>query len=211
MGDGRLRKLIVVGAGGMASNIVDCFDLEDKISHYFDIPKIEGEEIYGIPVIPLIQNDTNLISVIGDTRQKRNLVAKAILSGATGQSWINLIHDDTFILKTVTYGHGVVIQPNTNIYSRVKIGGHVLICGGTRIGHNTQIGDYCTLCPEVAIAGGVTLGEGVFVGINATIKDNIKVGKGATIGAGAVVVNDVPENWMMTGNPAKRLKGNITW
>jgi len=206
-----VRKLIVVGAGGMASNIVDCFDLEDKISHYFDTPKIKGEEIYGIPVIPLIQNDMNIVSVIGDTRQKRSLVAKAILSGATGQGWLNLIHDDTFILKTVTHGHGIVIQPNTNIYARVKIGNHALICGGTRIGHDTQIGDYCTICPEVAIAGNVTLSDGVFVGINATIKDGIKVGKGAVIGAGAVVDKNVRENTVVIGNPAKFLKGVDPW
>lgn len=183
---------------------------ELSLHHYLDEPKTSGEEIYGIPVSKDIQPRYRYFSVIGDTRNKRKKV-QWVTDLLPDAQWVNLIHYDTWIPDSVKFGKGVVVQPFTNIYSRVEIGNHVLICGGTRIGHDTKVGDYCTLCPEVAIAGGVTLGEGVFVGINSTIKDGIKVGKGAIIGAGAVVVNDVPERWIVGGNPARHIKGAEHW
>ena len=205
-----MRKHVIVGAGGMASNIVDSFNLENDLFHYFDKPKTPGEWVYGAEVKLQAPSDADYVSVVGDPRKKRFLL-DTLSSHLPIPNYVNLIHDKTFIVKSVKYGHGVVIQPNTNIYSRVKIGNHVLICGGTRIGHDTTIGDYCTICPEVAIAGSCLIGDGVFIGINATIKDGKRIGKGATIGAGAVVDKDVPENWVVVGNPAKRLKGNDTW
>ena len=32
----KLRGLVVIGAGGMATNIVDLFNLEDQVLHYYD-------------------------------------------------------------------------------------------------------------------------------------------------------------------------------
>ena len=205
-----MRKLVMVGAGGMATNIVDSFNLEEDLFHYFDEPKTPGEWIYMAEVKLQAPSDADYVSVVGDPRKKRDLL-DTLSSHLPIPNYVNLIHEKTFLVKSVRWGHGVVIQPNTNIYSRVKIGNHVLICGGTRIGHDTQIGDYCTLCPEVAIAGNVTLLDGVFVGINATIKDNVKVGRGAKIGAGAVVDKNVRENTVVVGNPAKFLKGVDSW
>jgi sugar O-acyltransferase (sialic acid O-acetyltransferase NeuD family) len=195
-------KLVVVGAGGMATNIVDSFDLEEDLFHYYDFPKNAGENIYGGEVKLHAPSDANYISVVGDPRKKRFLVQR--LSGDLPiPNWVNYIHEKTFLAKTVRWGHDVVIQPNTNIYSRVKIDNHVLICGGTRIGHDTTIGDYCTICPEVAIAGSCIISEGVFLGINCTVIDGIRIGRGATVGAGAVVVKDVRENTVVAGNPAR--------
>jgi len=205
-----MRNFIVIGAGGMATNIVDFFNLEEKMLHYFDDPHEEDEKRYGIPVKAETVESVNYVSVIGDTRHKREMVER-VERRTTMRRWAHLIHKDTFVGKSVEVGEDVVIQPMTNIYSRVKIGNHVLICGGSRIGHDTVIGDYCTLSPEVAIAGGCTIGEGVFVGINSTIKDGIMIGRGAIIGAGAVVVDHVRENTIVIGNPARYLKGLEPW
>ncbi len=204
------RNFIIIGAGGMASNIVDFFNLEEKIHHYYDDPSEEEEKVYEVPVVPEAITDMNYISVIGDTRHKRAMI-KRVNRSVYKPRWAHLIHKDTFIGKSVVVGGDVVIQPMTNVYSRVTIGNHVLICGGTRIGHDTVVEDYCTLSPEVAIAGSCHIGEGVFIGINATIKSGMRIGKGATIGAGAVVVEHVRENTVVVGNPARYLKGLEPW
>ena len=146
------RGLVVIGAGGMATNIVDLFNLEDQVLHYYDNPREEGEEKYGIPVKLEAPTTAEYISVIGDTRHKRSMIDE-ILAKVSFPHFTNLVaHGASTIVKSVKWGHGNVIQPETNIYSRVTIGNHNLICGGSRFGHDTRIADYGTFGPEVAIA-----------------------------------------------------------
>jgi bifunctional N-acetylglucosamine-1-phosphate-uridyltransferase/glucosamine-1-phosphate-acetyltransferase GlmU-like protein len=40
---------------------------------------------------------------------------------------------------------------------------------------------------------------------------SLKIGKGSVIAAGSVVTGDVPENTLITRNPAKIVKTNIYW
>ena len=42
-----------------------------------------------------------------------------------------------------------------------------------------------------------------FIGIGATIIQGIIIGKNVTIGAGSVVIDDIPDNVIAVGNPAK--------
>lgn len=46
--------------------------------------------------------------------------------------------------------------------------------------------------------------KGAVIGANATILPGITIGEGALIGAGSVVYQDVPDNEIWTGNPAKK-------
>ena len=62
------------------------------------------------------------------------------------------------------------------------------------------------IAPGANIAGYVTIEEGCFIGINATIIDHISIGKYSVIAGGAVVIDDVPSNVMVAGNPARIVK-----
>ena len=48
--------------------------------------------------------------------------------------------------------------------------------------------------------------EGASIGSSVTILCGVRVGKNAIIGAGSVVLQDVPENTVYAGNPARFLK-----
>lgn len=47
------------------------------------------------------------------------------------------------------------------------------------------------------------LGDNVYLGANAVIIGGVKIGNNSDIGAGAVVVNDVPDNNIAVGVPAR--------
>lgn len=86
------------------------------------------------------------------------------------------------------------------------------------------IGDMCFIAPGVILtcAGHpvvaeqrvqgietskpITIGNSVWIGAHATVCGGVKIGNHAVIGAGAVVLRDVPENTIVAGVPAKKIR-----
>jgi carbonic anhydrase/acetyltransferase-like protein (isoleucine patch superfamily) len=54
--------------------------------------------------------------------------------------------------------------------------------------------------------GRITIGDDVFIGSNSIILPGVTIGSRVVIGAGSVVTRDVPDNSVVVGNPAKRLR-----
>jgi len=54
----------------------------------------------------------------------------------------------------------------------------------------------------------VIIGEKTFIGMGSIILPGVTVGKQVIIGAGSVVTNDIPDNAIVAGNPAKII-GNV--
>lgn len=80
------------------------------------------------------------------------------------------------------------------------------------------IGNNVTIAPRVHILahdastkrkfnytklGLTTIEDDVFVGAGAVVLPGVTIKKGSIVGAGSVVTNDVPENVVVAGNPAK--------
>ena len=104
----------------------------------------------------------------------------------------------------------------------IMIKDHVLVSPGVRISaaDSILISDSCMLASHVYITdsdwhgiydrslpcgetGKVVLKENVWVGDSAIICKGVTIGENSIIGAGSVVTNDIPENVIAAGNPAK--------
>jgi acetyltransferase-like isoleucine patch superfamily enzyme len=114
-----------------------------------------------------------------------------------------VLNDDVFIGPFVEIQRGVVIGKSTRISS------HSFVCEGVSIGQNCFIAhgvmftnDKFTEDKEKWILRTTTVGDNVRIGSNSTILP-IKIGNNVVIGAGSVVTNDVPDNSIVFGNPAK--------
>ena len=108
------------------------------------------------------------------------------------------------------------------IHPGAKIGKNLFIDHGMGvvIGETSEIGDNVTIYHNVTL-GGIspsinanqqrnikrhpTVMDNVVIGSGAQILGPIKVGKNSKIGANAVVTNDVPENAVMVGIPARNI------
>lgn len=60
-------------------------------------------------------------------------------------------------------------------------------------------------------AKSIVVGDHVWVGKNVTILKGVNVASNSIIGTGSLVVNDVAQNTLVAGSPAKMLKDNIDW
>lgn len=91
-------------------------------------------------------------------------------------------------IREVYIGDNVMIGPNTLITTV----GHPL----TPMGRRKHIG----------IASPVHIGNDVWIGGNVTILPGITIGNNVVVAAGAVVTKDVPDNCLVGGVPAKKIK-----
>lgn len=86
---------------------------------------------------------------------------------------------------------------------------------GVLIHPNAQIGENCKILQGVSIGGKSghkkvpIIGNNVLIGAHALILGPITIGDNSIVGAGAVVINDVRENTIVVGNPAKEIKKQI--
>jgi acetyltransferase-like isoleucine patch superfamily enzyme len=122
-------------------------------------------------------------------------------------------------------GAFVEIQKNARIGARCKISSHTFICEGVTIEDEVFVGHGVMfindLYPRATTLSGNLQGEsdwqvtetrvcfGASIGSGAVIICGITIGRFAMIGAGAVVTQNVPDNGIVTGVPA-RLVGNTT-
>jgi acetyltransferase-like isoleucine patch superfamily enzyme len=62
-------------------------------------------------------------------------------------------------------------------------------------------------CPRYKeCLGGVTVRELARIGANSTLLPGVVIGRNAFVGAGSVVTDNVPDNAVVVGNPAKFVK-----
>jgi len=115
----------------------------------------------------------------------------------------------------------IVIGPNstsngTEIIcadSEVVIGEDCMFSSHVTIQSSDQHGivDLKTRSIVNSAAKRVTIGNHVWLGRRALLLPDISVGSGSIIGAGSVVINNVPENCIAVGVPAKVVREDATW
>lgn len=94
-------------------------------------------------------------------------------------------------------GGGILLQhPYSTILNAKKIGKNFRCRQCTTIGN--KVDGRNDLIP--------TIGDNVVVGANVVIIGDVTIGNNVDIGAGTVVVNNIPDNCVVVGNPAKIIK-----
>lgn len=119
-----------------------------------------------------------------------------------------LLYWHYFLFKRLSWKMKYVILPNTcgpglslyhcgdftHVRQDVKLGKNCTIVVGTVFGHRKGSNEP------------VTVGDNCYFGIGCKILGSVNIGNNVTIGAYSVVLNDIPDNAIVAGVPAKVIK-----
>ncbi len=212
-----MQKVVILGAGGFAREVLDIFMARNSISPEFEIlgfidenPDHWGIMLNGYPVLggfewfdTIDKAEIRVICGVGNPAVRRKLVRKA---AARGLQFCNIIHPTAVLTPFVKLGEGVVVTAGCIFTNQIKVGNHVHINLDCTIGHDCVIEDFCTIAPGVHISGNVHIKAGCDIGTGAVIIQGVTIGEWSIVGAGAVVTRDIPANTTSVGVPAKVIK-----
>ena len=202
------KNLILIGYSGHSLVICDiALEVGFHLLGYADIEKKDFNPL-GLDYLGKEKtldnkffNNENYFFVSIGNNLIRSKVSKFIRSKTTFIP--NIIHPSSLISKNIKIGSGNFISKNVAINSFSEIQNDVIINTSATIEHECIISSGVHIAPGAVLLGNVQVGKNSFIGANSVIKQGIKIGKNVVIGAGSVVLNDVDNDTVVFGNPAK--------
>jgi sugar O-acyltransferase (sialic acid O-acetyltransferase NeuD family) len=215
-----MKKIAILGTGGNCTDILDTIlDINDRrgnpvyecIGFFDDNPQKWKQKFHGVGVLGPLKKaisikDCSFVFGIGSVSnfwKRKDILAK---TGIADECFETIIHPTASVSRMAKIGKGAVIFQNVTITSNVIIGRHVSILPNSIISHDDEIGDYTCIAGGVCVSGSVRVGTDCYLGTNSSIKDGLAIGNQCLIGMGSVVINDVPENSVVAGSPARFLR-----
>ena len=124
------------------------------------------------------------------------------------------IEPGAVIREQVEIGKNAVIMMGAVINIGAVIGDGTMIDMGAILGGRATVGKNCHIGAGAVLAGviepasatPVIVEDGVLIGANAVVIEGVHIGKNAVVAAGAVVIEDVPDDMVVAGCPARIIK-----
>ena len=124
------------------------------------------------------------------------------------------IEPGAVIREQVTIGKNAVIMMGAIINIGAVIGEGTMIDMGAVLGGRATVGSHCHVGAGAVLAGviepasatPVIVEDDVLIGANAVVIEGVHIGRGAVVAAGAIVTQDVPQNAVVAGCPARVIK-----
>ncbi len=192
------------GHGLVIHDILQCNDIE-LYAYVDDNPQESTQN--GIWVMHSRDFDPKpgdkMVIGIGVNRNRKRVAESWLVE------YLTAIHPKSVVSKRAELGPGTVVMAGAVINIGSVVGKHAIVNTGACIDHECHISDYVHVAPNATLCGNVTVGEGAYIGAGAVVIQGITLGKWCTVGAGAVVREDVPENAVVVGNPARVIRTEV--
>lgn len=207
--------LIIVGSGGFAREVRQLINDQKNSGKKYNILGWVSNEPQGtfIDGLKVLGNDEWLLNysfpvciviAIGNGKIRNSVYLK--IKNNINFSYPNIIANNSINIDVNKLGKGAIITHNNVFTTNISIGDFFICNLMCTIGHDCIIGDFVTLYPGVCVSGNVKLDDCVSLGTKSCVLENKHIKKNSFIGAGAVVIDDIDENSVAVGIPAKKIK-----
>ncbi len=208
------KRIAIIGCGAQAKYASEIFHLSPNhtVTHVLSpeniteldwLPHYSGEHVIGYALVEgLIANYEidGAIVCIANKQEKAEIFATYV-DGKI--ETVSAIHPKAVIASSATLGAGVIINAGAVIQPLATIGRGAMIHANVIVEHDCKIGAWTNLAPGCQLAGWVQVGDAATIFTGASVVPTIKIGKRAIVGAGAAVIQDVEDDAVVVGVPAK--------
>ncbi len=159
---------------------------------------------------PLLERNAGRIADLVVENDRRNSAIPLLdLKGINAR-----IEPGAIIREQVEIGEAAVIMMGAILNIGASVGEGTMIDMGAVLGGRATVGRHCHIGAGAVLAGviepasaiPVIVEDDVLIGANAVVIEGVHVGRGAVVAAGAVVIEDVPEDTVVAGCPARVIK-----
>ena len=198
-----MSMIQIYGASGHASVVLDSLLSQGKSSFHIidDNPKIKS-------ILNFKVHQTHDAKPIQTILAIGNNHTRQRLSRELDLKYITAKHKSALISGYSNIQEGSVVFAHAVINANSKIGKHCIINTSAIVEHDCIVQDFVHISPNATLCGGVSVGELSQVGAGANINPGVSIGKNSIIGSGAVVLNDIPDNVLAVGCPARIIRSN---
>ena len=214
------RKAVILGGSGIgmiAASILERTGTAEVVGFLNDVLPV-GTEIGKYRKIIVIGKTADLhvhlenedcfvfVAYVGLTHEKATY--EKVMSLQIPEEKLISVIDPTAIIPTefCQLGKGVLFAPLSQLSPDTTISDNCILLANSFVGHDSFLDRFAHVATNAVVGANVHVGKAVHVGSNATIREKVRIGDYSLIGAGSVVLEDVPENAVVVGNPARVLR-----
>jgi len=208
------EAVLIFGAGGHGKVVLDILRSAavEVVGFLDEDARKEGATIGGLRILGgwdyLERHPGSAVALgVGNNRIRARLYAELT---EAGHGAVTAIHARATIGGQVQVGPGVVVMPGAVVNAGSILEAGCVVNTGATVDHDCRLAEFSQVWPGAHLAGAVTVGAGSYVGTGAAVIPNVTIGCNVMIGAGAAVVNDLPDDAVAVGVPARIIRMQ-TW
>ena len=219
----RSRRLVILGTGGNALDVLDIVDALNAGGAGWDVAGVLDDVAdrtarpFGLPVLGRLDEAARLgapggslaeaafVNAIGSERNHARRAEILARTGLAPERFATLVHPAAAVSPRAALGHGCCVGFGACIGSQTRVADHVWIGATCVVGHDSVLEYAAVMAPRATISGFVRLGACCYLGSGAVVRQHLSIGEQALVGIGAVVIRDVAPRTVVVGNPAREL------
>jgi len=211
-----MKNIVLLGGGLHAHHCIDIIEKQAKyrIIGITDPYQKPGADLFGYKVIGRQEDLPRLIEQydicgglisIGDNWTRKHAF-DAIQSIKPDFVFVNAIHPAAVIGRAVELGVGNMVMAGCIVSAGARIGSFCLLGTGAIVEHDSVMHDFASISIGSVTGGKVEIGKYAAITLGVTVADRLKIGENSVVGSGSLVLDNVPDNVLVYGSPAKIIR-----
>lgn len=206
-------RVLVVGGAGQGRQAIDVLEAagEHEVIGVLDRALPHGQDVAGYPVlgsddeVARIAGEhgaTGVLVAIGDNF-RRHAASTAIAAACPSLELVSAVHPAAVVARSAALGPGAIAMAGVVISNHCVVGPGALLGTNASIDHDCMLDDFVSLAPGAVTGGDVRVGACSALGVGANVIHGVTIGAHTVVGAGAVVLEDLADEVVAYGVPAR--------